>query len=316
VYSSATVGTRITDQTMADQPPLPPAAPPASPLKEIGVNLVDNPGQWLEEALRELTLALKTFLPHLLEALALLLVGWVAAFIVRWLVNRFGKGLDAIMSVVHRWLGQEVSRARWSVTTLVGNVAFWITLIYAVSAAAEQLGLITFSNWVLELLGYLPRVLISVFILFIGYLISSGIRNMIVTFADAAAFQHGLSLGHLVSGLILAFALLLGLNQIGLDVSLFTSIIILGVAALFGSAAIAFGIGAADAVRNVLASHYVRKTYRNGLRVRVQGLEGEILEMTPVAVIMETAEGEAMIPARQFLENVSLVVEEQEPTRA
>jgi len=301
---------------MADQPPLPPAAPPASPLKEIGVNLVDNPGQWLEEALRELTLALKTFLPHLLEALALLLVGWVAAFIVRWLVNRFGKGLDAIMAVVHRWLGQEVTRTRWSVTSLVGNVAFWITLIYAVSAAAEQIGLITFASWVLELLGYLPRVLISVFILFIGYLISSGIRNMIVAFSDAADFQHGLSLGHLVSGLILAFALLLGLNQLGLDVSLFTSIIILGVAALFGGAAIAFGIGAADAVRNVMASHYVRKSYRNGLRVRVQGLEGEILEMTPVAVIMETAEGEAMIPARQFLENVSLVVEEQESGRA
>jgi hypothetical protein len=270
----------------------------------------------MEEALRELTVAMKTFLPHLLEALALLLIGWLAAFIVRWLVNRFGKGLDAIMAVVHRWLGQEVPRTRWSITTLVGNVAFWITLAYTVSAAAEQIGLITFANWVLELLGYLPRVLISIFILFIGYLISSGIRNMIVALADASDFQHGLSLGHLVAGLILAFALLLGLNQLGLDVSLFANIIILAVAALFGSAAVAFGIGAADAVRNVMASHYVRKTYRNGLRVRVQGTEGEILEMTPVAVILETVEGEAMIPARHFLENVSLVIEEQEPGRA
>jgi small-conductance mechanosensitive channel len=202
------------------------------------------------------------------------------------------------------------------VTTLVGNVAFWITLIYAVSAAAEQLGLITFANWVLGLLGYLPRVLISVFILFIGYLISSGIRNMIVALADAGDFQHGLSLGHLVAGLILAFAMLLSLSQLGLDVSLFANIIILAVAALFGSAALAFGIGAADAVRNVMASHYVRKNYRTGLRVRVEGLEGEILEMTPVAVIMATAEGEAMIPARQFMESVSLVIEEQEPGRA
>jgi len=150
----------------------------------------------------------------------------------------------------------------------------------------------------------------------IGYLISNGIRNMIVALADASDFQHGLSLGHLVAGLILAFALLLGLNQLGLDVSLFADIIILAVAALFGSAAVAFGIGAADAVRNVMASHYVRKTYRNGLRVRVQGLEGEILEMTPVAVILETPEGEAMIPARHFLESASLVIEEQEPGRA
>jgi hypothetical protein len=302
--------------TMAVQPPVPPTTPSPSPLKEIGVNLIDNPGLWLEGALRELTAALKTYLPHMLEALALLVIGWLAAFIVRWLVNRFGKGLDVILAVVHRWLGQEVTRTRWSVTNLAGNVAFWITLAYAVSAAAEQLGLITFANWVLGLLGYLPRVLISAFILFIGYLISSGIRNTIVAVTDASGFQHGLSLGHLVAGLILAFALLLGLNQLGLDVSLFADIIILAAAALFGSAAIAFGIGAADAVRNVMASHYVRKVYRTGLRVRLQELEGEILELTPVAVIVETAEGEALIPARHFLETVSVVVEEQEPGRA
>jgi hypothetical protein len=302
--------------TMAVQPTVPPTIPPASPLKEIGVNLIDNPGLWLEEVLRELTAAIKTYLPHVLEALALFLVGWLAAFLVRWLVNRFGKGLDVIMAVVHRWLGQEVTRPRWSVTNLVGNVAFWITLAYAVSAAAEQLDLITFANWVLGLLGYLPRVLISAFILFIGYLISSGIRNMIVAVADASGFQHGISLGHLAAGLILAFALLLGLSQLGLDVSLFANIIILAAAALFGSAAIAFGIGAADAVRNVMASHYVRKVYRPGLRVRMQGLEGEILELTPVAVVIETADGEALIPARHFLETVSVVIEEQETGRA
>jgi len=292
-----------------------PATPPSSPLKEIGVNLIDDPGLWLEYALQDLILVLKTFLPNLLGALALLLIGWLAAFVVRWLIHRFGKGLDAILAVIHRWLGQEVTRPRWSVSNLVANVAFWITLAYTVSAAAEQLGLITFANWVLGLLGYLPRVLISAFILFIGYLISNGVRNVIVAVADSNNFQHGLSLGHLASGLILAFTLLLGLAQLGLDVAVFANIILLAAAALFGSAALAFGIGAGDAVRNIMASHYVRKAYRPGQKVRMQGLEGEILELTQVAVIVETGEGEASIPAQHFLENVALVVEEQESER-
>jgi small-conductance mechanosensitive channel len=296
---------------MAAPPPAIQATPAPSPLKEIGVNLIDNPGLWLEQALEELILALKTFLPNLLGALALLFIGWVAAFIVRWLFHRFGKGLDAILAVIHRWLGQEVTRPRWSVSNLVANIAFWITLVYTVSAAAEQLGLITFANWVLGLLGYLPRVLISASILFIGYLISNGVRNVVVAVADSNNFQHGLSLGHLASGLTLAFTLLLGLAQLGLDVAVFANIIILAAAALFGSAALAFGIGAGDAVRNIMASHYVRKAYRPGQRVRLQGLEGEILELTQVAVIVETGEGEAWIPARHFLENVALVVEEE-----
>jgi hypothetical protein len=158
---------------------------------------------------------------------------------------------------------------------------------------------------VLGLLGYLPSVLIGAFILFVGYLISNGVRNLIVTVSESGGFQHGPSLAQLTSGLIRAFALLLGLEQLGLDVEVFADMIELAAAALFGSAALAFGIGASDAVRNVIASHYVRKAYRTGQKVRVHGVEGEILEMTQVAVVVETAEGEAWILARHFLEGVA-----------
>jgi hypothetical protein len=65
-------------------------------------------------------------------------------------------------------------------------------------------------------------------------------------------------------------------------------------------------------VRNIMASHYVRKAYRTGQRVRMEGLEGEILELTQVSVILETQEGAAWIPARRFLEQVALVIEEEE----
>jgi len=290
--------------------PLPP------PLKEIGATLIDDPGLWLQELVNELVTGLKAFLPDLLGALALLFIGWLAAFTLRWLIHRFGKGLDAILAIVHRWLGQEVSRPRWSISNLVANAAFWITLAYAVSAAASQVGLNTFASWVLGLLGYLPKVLISALIVFIGYLISSGVRTTIAAVAESSGFQHGGSLGNLVAWLIVAFALLLGLAQLGLDITLFAVIIILAAAALFGSVALAFGIGAGDAVRNVMASHYVRKTYRPGQIVRIQEIEGEILELTQVAVIVETREGEAWIPARHFLEMVALVLDEEESEHA
>jgi hypothetical protein len=297
-------------------PEAPPQTPPPSALQEIGVNLIDNPGLWLDEAAGELIMALKTLLPNLLGALALLLLGWLVAFVIRWLILRFGKGLDAILSVVHRWLGQPVSQPRWSVSKVVGHSAFWMVLAYAVSAAAEQVGLTTFANWVLGLLGYLPLLLISLFILFIGYLVSGGVRNLILAVAEANGFQHGPSLGHLAAGLILAFTLLLSLAQLGLDVTLFFNIILLAAAALFASVALAFGIGAADAVRNVMALHYLRRAYHTGQRVRIGNVQGEILELTQVAVIVGTDEGEAWVPARQFLESVAVIVESEEGQHA
>jgi hypothetical protein len=298
-------------------PPAPPQPePPPSALQEVGVNLIDQPAHWFDEAINELLINLKTFLPNLLGGIALLLFGWLMAFVARWLIMRFGKGLDAILAVLSRWTGHEVSQSRWSVSALVANFAFWMIFAYAVSAAAEQIGLNTFASWVLGLLGYLPGLLISLFILFIGYLVSGGVRNLILAVAESNGFQHGLTLGHLSVGLIMAFTLLLSLSQLGLDVTLFTSIITLAAAALFASGALAFGIGAADAVRNVLASHYVRKAFQPGQHVRIEQLEGEILELTQVAVLVGTDEGEAWIPARQFLDKVTLILDDEDESHA
>ena len=300
------------DKTDTAPPATPQPEPPPSVLQEVGVNLIDQPALWFDQAINELVITLKTFLPNLLGGIALLLLGWLVAFVVRWLVMRFGKGLDAILAVVHRWTGQEVSLPRWSVSTLVANFAFWIIFVYMVSAAAEQIGLDTFATWVLGLLGYLPGLLISLFILFIGYLVAGGVRNMILAVAESSGFQHGLTLGHLSAGLIMAFTLLLSLSQLGLDVTLFTSVIILAVAALFASGALAFGIGAADAVRNVLASHYVRKAFQPGQQVRIEGVQGEILELTQVSVLVGTEEGEVWVPARQFLDKVAMILDDEE----
>ena len=292
-----------------DTPPAPVQPPP---LKEIGADLLEDPVLWGAQLVAELSEALITLAPNLLIALAILLVGWIGAFVLRWLIHRFGKGLDAIMNVVHRWLGHKVTRPRWSISTLVGDIAFWIMLVWVLSAATEQLGLDTLENWILGLLGYLPRVLISVFILFIGYLVSEGVRNLIVSMAESAGFRHGLTIGYLASGLVLAFTLLLSLAELGLDVTVFANIITLAAAALFGSIALAFGIGAGDSVRNVMASHYVRKGYREGQRVRILDIEGEIVELTQIDVLIETRDGEARIPARYFVEHVVQLVERED----
>ena len=65
-----------------------------------------------------------------------------------------------------------------------------------------------------------------------------------------------------------------------------------------------------------MASHYVRKTYRPGQRVRILGIEGEVLELTPVDVIVATGDGEARIPAHQFLDNVALIIDGEENVSA
>ena len=255
---------------------------------------------------------MKAFAPDLLGAMVLLLVGWLGAWLLRVAILRFGRGLDVLLNTLQHRPGVGAARPRWSVVAVLANVAFWLVLVFTVIAASGILGLMGLADWLRGLLGYLPTLLISATIFFIGYLISSGLRDLIASVSSASGSRHGDVLGQLVSGSVLVFAMLLALGQLGLDVSLIEDIIMLAAAGLFGGTALAFGLGAADAVRNVMASHYLRRLYQPGQHIRFQDVQGEILELTPVGMLIETDTGQVFVPARSFLEAGAVTTETEE----
>lgn len=274
--------------------------------------LLSDPAAWATDVMARAYNAIQAFLPDLLLAGIVLLGGWLGAWAIRLIILRFGSGLDTLLSTLNQTPAATTQRFRWSIAAIVGNVAFWIVIAAALVSASETLGLRLLAGWLNELLSYLPRLLISGAILFIGYLVSRGLRDLILGFSGARNLQHGVLLGETASGLVLAFALLLALDQLGLDVDLLKNIIVLAFAAFFGGTALAFGIGAADAVRNIMASHYLRRMYQPGLLVQVGDREGEILELTAVGVLLETENGQAFIPARVFLESGSMILEPED----
>jgi len=276
------------------------------------MNIFQDPAAWLTGLFERSSEAIAVYLPNLIGALGILLLGWLGGLLVRWVILRFGTGLDALMASLYRRTGRPPIRTRWNISRLVATLVFWIVLLLAFTGASDTLGLSALAQWLRNLAFYLPRLLIGGLTLFLGYALGGLVRDLVAAAGQTYGVKYTEYLGQLVSGLIIVLALLLALDQLGLDVTLLANLLVLAAAALFASVALAFGLGAGDAVRNILSAHYVRKLYRPGQRVRVQGLEGEIIELTPVAVVLDTADGSAVIPARIFSEQVSLVLDEEE----
>ncbi|MBF0471671.1 MAG: hypothetical protein HQL48_09895 [Gammaproteobacteria bacterium] len=276
-----------------------------------GVDFLGNPRGWIEQVVSELLQTVTALLPHLLGALLLLLLGWFAALLVRWLIVRFGYGLDALLRGVERQMGLRMARRTWSVTAVLGNISYWLVIAYAFIYASELLGLLGLASWLQQLVGYLPTLLIAGMILFIGYLISNGVRDLVAGACRSEGIRHGPYLSHLASAVVLFFSLLLALDHFGLDTALLEQILLIVVAALFGSLALAFGLGAGDAVRNVMATHYLRQIYQPGQYIRVFELQGEILELTAGGVLLETEEGPTLIAAVDFLNGRPVFIEEE-----
>ncbi|MFH1569072.1 MAG: mechanosensitive ion channel domain-containing protein, partial [Gemmatimonadota bacterium] len=132
--------------------------------------------------------------------------------------------------------------------------------------------------------------------------------DLTLSVVTSAGLAYGNALGRLVQTAVVLVAVAVAIEQVGIDIQFLTtaSVVTLGVL-LFG-AALAFGLGARTTVSNILAAHYLRRTYTVGQTVRIGELKGEIVQITATAVILRSAEGRALVPAKVFSETITVLV--------
>ena len=250
------------------------------------------------------------FLPTLVGAIVILVVGWLIARVLRSLGVRFANWLNGVFD---RRFGPERAR-RLQISNagvrLIGNVIFWIIILFFVTAATRVLGLDAFSAWLDRVVVYLPTLLAGGLIILVGLLISALARDLTSAAVASAGFPHADLFGASVQAAILLTALVLGINQIGIDVTLLITLIAIMVAAVVGSLSLAFALGARSFVGNLIGSHYLQQHYQPGQRAKMGRVEGEILELTPVSVVLATNEGRVIVPAKIFSDETTTLVTE------
>ncbi|MCF8719474.1 mechanosensitive ion channel family protein [Nitrospina gracilis] len=243
------------------------------------------------------------YLPSLFGAAALLAVGWLVAGLAQ---VGFVKTVVALDRVLSRTPIKRSTAPHLQVThpalDLFGKIVFWAVILFFVKFATDILGLHAVAQWLNQVVTYLPTFLAGGIILIAGVLLSVLVRDLTITTADTAGIPQASLLGTLAQGATLITALVIGLDQIGIEVSFLSTLIAIGAAAFLGSLALAFGLGGRTFVSNLIGAHFVHKQYQVGQRVRWGKREGVILEFTPTSVVLATKEGRLILPASLFEE--------------
>ena len=244
--------------------------------------------------------------PRIAGALALALLGLALAYLVRALSRRLIAGLDRLVPRLRLQQGRGAefrTAAGWA----VGRVLFWLVLLFFVTLATEILGLPVVSVWLNGIVVYLPRFLAAVLILFAGLIGGQFLRDVILS----TGIAYAPALARLGQMAVVVASALIAVNQAGLNVDLLTSglLLVLGIA-LLGSV-LTFALGARTTVANILASYYLQKIYRVGHRVSVGDHQGEIVQITATAVVLDAEEGRVSVPASVFAEQASILLVER-----
>ncbi len=248
------------------------------------------------------------FLPQLFMALLIFLVGLLAAHIVRIVVIRLIHQLPRLIP------NQNIS-ARFKsyieqkpIPKVLGGILYWIFILFFLTVATETLGLPVVTTWLSGLVGYMPKILSATLITIAGITGGVILRDFTTAAVNTAGMTYGAFLGKLVQFAVLLVTLLIGIDLIGIDISLLESLVMIVIGALFLGISLSFGLGSQSSVKNILASYYLQKVYKKGDRVRIENYEGRILEITPLAVILEGAEGQICMPAHKFNQEHSILL--------
>jgi small-conductance mechanosensitive channel len=262
-------------------------------------------GAALRATLANITGSARVFLPNLLAAGALLLAGWLMALLLQRLSARVTRRFDGLArrSNVDGAL-QRIGVQR-PLSEVVGAFVFWTVFLFFVAGATEALGLPVLSTWLTGVAFFLPRIAAALLVLLAGVLIANFARDAVRAASATANVAYGEALAQVARAVLLSVAVLIAVNELGIDVTILTVTLAVVLGATFGGVALAFGLGASTAVSNIIGSHYVRQIVHVGQVVRLGVVQGEVEAITPTAVVLKNADGRVIVPAKTFNEAVS-----------
>ena len=262
----------------------------------------------LAKAFSQLGAQLAEYAPKLLGALLLLLVGWLIARLLRGLAVRVMHVLELVLHRLWRGPAGKASVLPSASVEIVGTILFWVVIVFFAAAATNVLGLDAFSSWLKDLMAYLPTLVAGLLIILAGVLLSGFGRDLTVAALSTLPESQRLQVGRLVQGAILVTAIVMGADQIGIQITFLVVLAAVTTSAVIGGVALAVSLGARSYVANLIGAHYLRHAFEPGQRVRIGATEGTILELTAVSLVLETDQGRATIPAKIYNEETIVLL--------
>ncbi|HTS53910.1 MAG TPA: hypothetical protein VMH26_11600 [Burkholderiales bacterium] len=197
------------------------------------------------EPIKAVLLQVGQFLPRLLLAVVVLIAGWLLARFIKFAVN---KGLRAInFHVLAERAGIDGFLKQGGIATdttaILSLLVYWVVILAALLIAFNGLGL----TYITELLGrvvaFLPKVIVAVLIIAFGTYFARFIGETVTTYCRNVEIQDADLLGNLARYAILAFVLVIALDQMSLGVDIVRESFLIVLAGVVLALALAFGLG-------------------------------------------------------------------------
>jgi len=194
------------------------------------------------------------------------LLGWLLATLLSRLVQAFFAlvGVDSSYARLQRVGGvaPELPPSRFA-----GYLMFWAIILAAVMVSLRIVGMDLAPSITERLQDVVPRVLTSALVLLLGIPIAMAAGRILGTMLASTGVRFGKVRSQILVSVLVAFMVLLALEQLGLAAQLVMAVGIAAVGAVGLGLALAFGLGCRDLARDLVVE-YLRATDHEAPRER------------------------------------------------
>jgi len=205
-------------------------------------------------AIQDLWVGFLYFIPNLIGAIIIFVIGWV-----------FSSWVGVAVTKLLNWLklNQAFAKGKWDealekagikadVAGFIGQVCRWVLVITFLSAAVEILGMVAFAGLLAEVVAWLPNVIVVVLMMVVAVIVADILEKVVVASLVKAKIKHAHLASLVVKWGIYIFSLFAILMQLNIASFLIQTLFTGIVAILVIAGGLALGLGAKDAVKDLL----------------------------------------------------------------
>ncbi|MFC5064421.1 mechanosensitive ion channel family protein [Actinomycetospora atypica] len=220
--------------------------------------------------LQSLQSAFTTFLsyvPQVIGALLVLIIGYIIARLIRSAISRLLQKARVDERLTHGQGGEYVARfsPQGKPSQLVGLVVQYVLMVFVIVSAVGTLNIPAVTGFMNLILAYLPNVIAALLIFLVAAAVAAAVGGLVHrTMGDTPT---GRVVRSAAPTLVMAIAVFMILNQLGIAETIVTATYIALIGAVALGSALAFGLGGRDAAADLINSGY-RKAQQQSDQVR------------------------------------------------
>lgn len=194
------------------------------------------------------------FLPQLVGAIILLLIGYIVAKVIEVAVRKLLMAVSFDDMLVNSPAGSVIQRVFDSPAQFTSSLSFWLVFLGGVSLAISALEINSLNNFMAAIYSYLPHVIAAVIIFLVASTASAASVALINRVLGKSPLSRTAST--VAPALIMSVAVFMILNELMIaeEIVMITYTAIIGAVAL--GLALAFGLGGRDVASRLLEQAY------------------------------------------------------------